>query len=164
VTDQLRFFDGQVVGQYRGTLTGFDVEDEDAQHFAADSVLVLVVAATVDGAAIKRTKDGGWLRTNQLTTGVVRVATGEMRDTLIDVFHLTDGEQLSLPMSAGGRGDPPRSTAVEPDEVPVGASLEADSSPVSAEEKWEWDDEPARVSVPADPVLRGFLNPESASQ
>lgn len=93
---QLRLFDGQPIESFRAKFGTVDIEDEEAEYFTADSELLLVVKITVDGASTRRLLNGEWQRTNALSVEAMRVATGAMRNQLIEYFGFTD--QLSLPV------------------------------------------------------------------
>lgn len=95
---QLRMFEGKLpVAAFHATLGSFQIEDEDVDAYGADEHLVLVVTVTVDGASHKRNKDEEWERTAKLTVHGVRVAEGEMRENLLEVFGLWD-PQLTIPL------------------------------------------------------------------
>jgi hypothetical protein len=171
---QLRLFDRQVVEHFKGVLGSFDIEDDEAEHFEADATVVLIVTATVDGAVMKRAKDGDWIRTNKLMTSSVRVAVGELREELVDLFGLAAGEQLTLPVtgpvpSPGAPAAAPTSTPVvgqNGSAPPAAAAVAPDDDDDDEDEDEDEDDDyggsvalpsPIKLPSPADATLRRFL-------
>jgi hypothetical protein len=118
MTIQQRLFDGYSVPHERGTLGGFEIEDEDVEHYRADDVLVLVVTATVVGGSFKHDSSGDWVRTNKLATHEVRVADGVMKEEIVEFYNLAgDHLPFTRPGSNGSaaRGSSPAgSTHVDP--------------------------------------------------
>lgn len=111
MSQQIRLFDGLTVESFRARFGTVDIEDEDAEDFRAEAELVLVIKVSVDGESTKRLPNGEWQRTNSLSVASMRVATGAMRNQLIEYYGLTD--QLVLPVDVsslvsahqGPRGD-----------------------------------------------------------
>jgi hypothetical protein len=118
VSYQQRLFDGYTVTHERGTLGSFQIEDEDIKHFQADGTIVLVVTGTVVGGSFKHDPSGDWVRTNKLVTHEVRVASGVMKDEIVEFYNL-GGDQLAFgpsnsSSSAGRSGGAVGSTHVDP--------------------------------------------------
>lgn len=170
MTQQMRLFDGHPVETFRGRLSAFDIEDEEADSYRTDQMLVLVVACRVDGADFRRTTDGGWLRTNKLPIHAVRVAKAEMRSELIDIFGLPMEEQLTFPGADPGPWDVPTrekgpepssggSTAVEPEPVEVSSAADLNAASVQAHIRDQQTEPEWRAGAAAhDPALASFFS------
>lgn len=121
----MRLFDGQLVESFAVRFGTFDIDDEDVEDFRDGEVLVLVMLATVEGAAIKPLASGNRKRTNNCVVQSMRVAKDEMRDTLADVFHLTTGnDQLPLDMPL-----PPSHVDVDRDTGEIPPELDEEDDP-----------------------------------
>jgi hypothetical protein len=162
---QQRLFDGYTVSHERGTLSAFTIEDEDIRHFKADDVVVLVVTATVGGAAFKHDVSGDWLRVNKLTAHEVRVAEGVMKEEIVEFYNLA-GDQLAFARPGGSTSSGPAqgsaqsgSTHVDPSVASAGNTPNADED---EDDDQDFSNGQASPDGQADPVLAAFLNEPGA--
>jgi hypothetical protein len=165
---QQRLFDGYTVSHERGTLSAFTIEDEDIRHFKADDVVVLVVTATVGGAAFKHDVSGDWLRVNKLTAHEVRVAEGVMKEEIVEFYNLA-GDQLAFARPGGSASSvssgPAQgsaqsgSTHVDPSVASAGNTPNADEE---EDDDQDFSNGQASPDGQADPVLAAFLNEPGA--
>lgn len=105
---QQRLFDGFAVARERATIGKWDIEAPDIEHYRADEVLVMVVTATVAGGSYAHDNNGDWIRTNKLVAHQCRVATGVMKDEIVEFYNLA-GDELPFPKrshSASPAGTP----------------------------------------------------------
>lgn len=174
---QQRLFDGYTVSHEKGTVSTFQIEDEDIQHFQADGTIVLVLTATIAGGSFKHDTSGDWVRTNKLTTHEVRVATGVMKEEIVEFYNLL-GDQLPFARPASGTATtgaassgtsslPGGSTHVDPSVAPTGNTGELDpdddDTPADQDFSYEVDDTvdqavAANGDTPRDKALAAFLN------
>lgn len=127
----LRVFDGHLVESFSARFGTFDIDDEDAEKYVTDRELVLVALVTVDGASYKRLTSGDWKRSNLLRLNSLRVVEGEMRETLVDVFHLEEGEQQRFSFPAMEEEDEEPGAPEEVQENRFERSTSVVESPIS---------------------------------
>jgi hypothetical protein len=129
---QQRLFDGFVVEKERATLTAWEIEPDDIEHFRADEVIVMVVTATVAGGSFKHDNNGDWIRTNKLVSHQCRVASGVMKDEIVEFFNLA-GDELPFTKkshSASSPGTPATgSTPGAPASSPPAGSTPVQNAP-----------------------------------
>jgi hypothetical protein len=86
------------IDRFLAALGSWEIDEEEVDQFRQDTVIVGVFVASVGNGSFSRNKsDGSTMWRHKLEPLSVRVATGEMRDELIEIFHLSSpGDQLSF--------------------------------------------------------------------
>jgi hypothetical protein len=123
---QLHLFDDQPVVAFQVRCTGtVDVNAAQADQLTMHGKVVMVMVGTIDEGTHKTNKNGDIVRIGTVRVADGAFATDEMAATLIEMYHLDDGQQeFELLMTQGPpEADPLTGEIVIPVAPPKDAAL-----------------------------------------
>lgn len=110
-------FDGMAIDEWGGRFSGtFDLEEEQADRYSVDDVVILVVRAQVKGANVKTTPQGDVKRVHVL--GVEEVIIPSTKLWKECMAELRPSKQGQLPLSQNA-GPPAASSGSDQDVIEV---------------------------------------------